>query len=398
VLLDERAVRDSLGHGMNETKAEAFAAVQAVIEKGRIVQRGEKDGVPSIYVAAPVRIGEVDDVVIAQINSSPQRQGMYLHSVMTKESLLAKAVNPRDATNDNLTGRAQLEGAYSIVQNALNFKGEVSKVTDPETGEPMVMYHGTHSDFTKFLKKYGGRSGSDDGKLGFFFTDNREVATDYAGRSLKDGTPLPSGRVMEVFLSAKSVSEYNLDKTGAIGTMALTTHIRYAKEDGDGVLFRNLKDPGGFAWGTYTPSTIAVVFSGNQVKSATGNNGAFSEENDIMFSVEEEEPTGHAQPLTAKVLTPSGFKLMGDIHVGDEVITIDGSATKVTDVFPQGKKPIYRIVLSDGSETRCTADHLWAIKGVGVISTYWLMKGTEQGLRFQVPKVTDNCFEQEKTP
>jgi adenine/guanine phosphoribosyltransferase-like PRPP-binding protein len=113
-------------------------------------------------------------------------------------------------------------------------------------------------------------------------------------------------------------------------------------------------------------------------------------EGNARFSVEEEEPTGHAQPLTAKVLTPSGFKLMGDIHVGDEVITIDGSATKVTDVFPQGKRPIYRVVLSDGSETRTTADHLWAIRfddGTGVMSTASLMKGTEQGLRFRVPEV-----------
>jgi hypothetical protein len=109
----------------------------------------------------------------------------------------------------------------------------------------------------------------------------------------------------------------------------------------------------------------------------------------VRFSVEEEEPTGHAQPLTAKVLTPSGFKLMGDIHVGDEVITIDGSATKVTDVFPQGKRPIYRVVLSDGSETRATADHLWAVQqegedGYQVRSLAEIMPDVMHGCRTQI--------------
>jgi hypothetical protein len=124
---------------------------------------------------------------------------------------------------------------------------------------------------------------------------------------------------------------------------------------------------------------------------------AIQESNNTLFSAEP-EPTGHAQPLTAKVLTPSGFKRMGDIHVGDEVITIDGSATRVTDVFPQGKKPIYRVVLSDGSETRATADHAWEIRfndgTSAVMSTAYLMKGTEQGIRFRVPPMPSGQTEE----
>jgi len=68
---------------------------------------------------------------------------------------------------------------------------------------------------------------------------------------------------------------------------------------------------------------------------------------------------GKAQPLDAKVLTPEGWTLMGALKVGDSVITVDGEATAVTGVFPQGRKAIYKVTFSDGSSTECCDEHLW---------------------------------------
>jgi N12 class adenine-specific DNA methylase len=68
---------------------------------------------------------------------------------------------------------------------------------------------------------------------------------------------------------------------------------------------------------------------------------------------------GKAQPLDAKVLTPSGWVRMGDIHPGDYVITQSGQATLVEAVFPQGEKEIFRVTFSDGSSTECCDEHLW---------------------------------------
>jgi hypothetical protein len=53
---------------------------------------------------------------------------------------------------------------------------------------------------------------------------------------------------------------------------------------------------------------------------------------------------------------------MGDIQLGDEVITGDGSVTKVTGVFPQGKKPIFKVQMSDGATTHCCDEHMWLTK------------------------------------
>ncbi|TWP45440.1 DEAD/DEAH box helicase [Lentzea tibetensis] len=71
--------------------------------------------------------------------------------------------------------------------------------------------------------------------------------------------------------------------------------------------------------------------------------------------------SGKAQPLDAKVLTPTGFKLMGDVQVGDEIIAADGDVTVVTGVFPQGERDVYRMVLSDGRSVECDLEHLWAV-------------------------------------
>jgi len=70
---------------------------------------------------------------------------------------------------------------------------------------------------------------------------------------------------------------------------------------------------------------------------------------------------GKAQPLDAKVLTPTGWKRMGDVHVGDWVVGSQGTPCQVTGVFPQGEKEVFRVTFSDGAATECCDDHLWAV-------------------------------------
>ncbi len=65
------------------------------------------------------------------------------------------------------------------------------------------------------------------------------------------------------------------------------------------------------------------------------------------------------QPLTAKVLTPTGWRTMGDLVEGDEVIAVDGTPTRVTGVFPQGVLSTYKLTFSDGSSTEASGEHLW---------------------------------------
>lgn len=67
---------------------------------------------------------------------------------------------------------------------------------------------------------------------------------------------------------------------------------------------------------------------------------------------------GKANPLYTEILTPTGYIKMGDIKVGDEVFTHTGSVGKVSGVYPQGKKPVYRITLSDRTHIDVSDEHI----------------------------------------
>ena len=70
---------------------------------------------------------------------------------------------------------------------------------------------------------------------------------------------------------------------------------------------------------------------------------------------------GKAQPLDARVKTPTGWTRMGDLAVGDAVASIDGRASHVTGVFPRGRRQVYRVTFSDGRSAECCAEHLWRV-------------------------------------
>ncbi len=70
---------------------------------------------------------------------------------------------------------------------------------------------------------------------------------------------------------------------------------------------------------------------------------------------------GRAQPVDTPVLTPDGFRPIGDLTVGDLVVGSNGEPVPVIGVYPQGHKDIYRVTAQDGASTRCCGDHLWAV-------------------------------------
>jgi phosphate starvation-inducible PhoH-like protein len=70
---------------------------------------------------------------------------------------------------------------------------------------------------------------------------------------------------------------------------------------------------------------------------------------------------GRAQPLSSQVLTPTGWRPIGSLEVGDRVIGSDGQPTRVLGVYPQGPKEVFQVRVTDGSSTLCCAEHLWSV-------------------------------------
>lgn len=69
--------------------------------------------------------------------------------------------------------------------------------------------------------------------------------------------------------------------------------------------------------------------------------------------------SGKASSCATPVLTPFGWRLAGDIKTGDMICATDGTAQEVLAVFPQGKRPVYRLDWHDGTHSVVDENHLW---------------------------------------
>ncbi len=119
---------------------------------------------------------------------------------------------------------------------------------------------------------------------------------------------------------------------------------------------------------------------------------------------------GRAQPYSSNVLTPAGFRPIGELAVGDLVTGSDGLPTPVLGVYPQGRKEVFRVRAQDGASTLCCGEHLWSVltpadkrrgKPVRVLETQEMI-GELRGAhmhRFELPLISRPAeFESQDVP
>lgn len=171
-----------------------------------------------------------------------------------------------------------------------------SKVVD-ENGQPLVVYHGTLSNFDAFSKKMiGSRFTADE--RGFFFIDNEKMAKDY---STSEFDSSKKGYVMPVYISSKN---------------PLIINAEYARKNGLGSSVFEREDSISF-WDNYQDfileqvdegkndgviiddgfSKTVVVFEPNQIKSVY-NRGTFDPNNDNIYYQGQIADNGRGVELT----------------------------------------------------------------------------------------------------
>ena len=70
---------------------------------------------------------------------------------------------------------------------------------------------------------------------------------------------------------------------------------------------------------------------------------------------------GKANPYSTPVATPSGFRKMGDLEVGDLICTPYNGVQKVSNIFEQGENTVYTFHFDDGTYVTCMDNHrFWA--------------------------------------
>lgn len=145
-----------------------------------------------------------------------------------------------------------------------NDPDNASKVVNPKTGEPLVVYHGSKSgEFTVFdPKQTGRRFGVGTHGKGFYFATDLGTAIYYGERPLH-----------EVFLNIRNPLDRGED-TSEVGSRFSTS----AKRKGyDGITGKDT-----LPWAEADEKEW-VVFNPNQIKSATDNSGAFDTGNDSIL-------------------------------------------------------------------------------------------------------------------
>ena len=211
-----------------------------------------------------------------------------------------------------------IKESYSLTQTtSKEFKdwfGE-SKVVDDQ-GKPLVVYHGTNNDFTKFKQSSRGVLGS-----GIYFADSPERASSYAQRESTGGNlvavflqiekPLivEGGEGYDVLLNAiygrTSVAKKRAASQGSISYIVTSADIRRLRDMGhDGVIWK------------HKSGDEYLVFEPTQIKSAIGNKGTFDPSNpDITMSVAEQDPVTAAMndkfdEIHTKQMQEMGFSEM----------------------------------------------------------------------------------------
>lgn len=113
---------------------------------------------------------------------------------------------------------------------------------------------------------------------------------------------------------------------------------------------------------------------------------------------------GKMQDVREPVLTPTGWRPIGELVQGDQVITRNGTTSTVLGRYPHYQKKLYTVKTTDGRKTLAGGEHLWGVYLNGqvqrkVISTDEVKALLEKGTRVDIPAMTGwKGFEELKAP
>ena len=388
-------MREILQHDYKDIEhLQSIAAIPQIIEKAIFVDEAPNEdaerypGVKSFrYYVCGLKIGNTYYTVKAVVAVQNNGDRYYDHKLSSIEKGKLLSIIPtiqKAGIENNLPPSVGKDKRLlSILQT------NSSKVVD-ENGEPMVAYHGSNNEFTKFdTARIGSSTGTSDGR-GFYFTTDK----DYANSFGKDGNVLSVFLNIDNPLSLKEktitkrqlfdiikridekevaadgehwfISNYaNYYDVGIDGAIREAAESEYPYSDNDVELVNslisasgNFKDVVNSVYEiTGKSSEIVpkengtvhyVVTNPNQIKSATGNNGNFSTtEDDILYRTvfggnsgyvgysmskraaeakEEDRGTNTEPTANTETLTNHAESVVQNLHLNNVEIVPDGSS------------------------------------------------------------------------
>lgn len=236
------------------------AKVKTLGQQGLVVDaiHSTEAGAVSLATAGEIR-GDADN------NLYPSRRRTRITQDTSNEFdfLRSRDSRPQARAADK---RTRFSGQQSQSPEFKRWFGD-SKVVDTQ-GKPLVVYHGTQGNFDTFSPEfYGEATGTGDMGDGFYFTDRADVASSFAGSD-------QGANVLPVYLAIENPATNEVINSPEVQDilddgMGFVELSEYLAEQGyDGIVYTHRE--GGVEY---------VAFQPKQIKSATGNSGAFDPNN-----------------------------------------------------------------------------------------------------------------------
>ena len=201
------------------------------------------------------------------------------------------------APNGNPTNLTERQWLQVRAKNFINWFGDwindpvnASKVVD-KNGEPLVVYHGSPKQFNVFDWHY---IDEDNTESGFFFSSDKNYAKQF-------GT-----NIFEVFLNVKNpiISEDIPLHHSTIHSI-LRSKGKDSVEKYDGIIGGDLIVDNF----NYSEGFEIMLYNPNQIKSATDNNGEFSDENNNIYYEQDSRPISNIIDKELQQLKPSKIRI-----------------------------------------------------------------------------------------
>lgn len=198
-----------------------------------------------------------------------------------------------------------------------------SKVINPRTSEPMVVYHWTNAEFNVFDRSKIG-SNTDDGMRGkgFYMATDRRASERYGNRLIESFVDLKKPFYPSDFESAEAIAQYLTRELEVKGFDEYTVDEGiFTVQDGrfmvgqpySGTFTGILKDAG-FDGVVYQKAKEVVAFRPNQIKSATDNSGAFDPADANIYHQNADATRGAFDPDTNTIALLEKADLSTFIH------------------------------------------------------------------------------------
>lgn len=328
VTLDRKAVGTSLAHGFGPEKMQALYLVPQALAAGRVLGSlpREQNKPEAIMVAAPVEIGGRLYRMLMEVRRDANMQRLYVHEVILREAPSAAAFIS-SAGPQGLKPQGAARGAiWKFMQGLRDVQAASSKVVDAN-GEPLLIYHGTQSDFSKFNNELV--KSRFPYSIGLHFTDRPGEAGIYAdgwenhavnwNPQAKFAVPVAEGaNIMPVFVRATNPLAIDAGPQSAstkvdMDRAEIIAQLLAARQNGtpyDGVIAKR-------AVGDDYDGINVIVFDPTQIKSAIGNTGAFDPTNpDVRFSLARDADAGGSPLGGGKAFLDSARQWLGDSWQG----------------------------------------------------------------------------------